>query len=55
MYYVAAFIICMFSELVFTAYKIDFDIYNVLAIFTKLWPFYIIYRGIFVSSVRTRT
>ena len=52
MYYVAAFIVCVFSELVFTAYKIDFDIYNVLGHIYKIAAFYLIYRGIFVSSVR---
>ena len=51
-YYVAAFIICMFSELVFTEYKIDFDIHNVLGHTYKIVAFYLIYKGIFVSSVR---
>jgi PAS domain S-box-containing protein len=51
-YYVVAFIICAASELVFTAYKIDFDIYNVLGHTYKIVAFYLIYKGIFVSSVR---
>ena len=51
-YYVAAFIICAVSELVFTAYKIDFDIYNVLGHTYKIVAFYLIYKGTFVSSVR---
>jgi PAS domain S-box-containing protein len=52
MYYVAAFIISVFSELVFTAYKIDFDIHNVLGHIYKVAAFCLIYVGIFVSSVR---
>ncbi len=51
-YYVAAFIICAASELVFTAYKVDFDIYNVLGHTYKIVAFYLIYKGILVSSVR---
>jgi PAS domain S-box-containing protein len=51
-YYVAAFIICVASELVFTEYKIDFDIHNVLGHTYKVVAFYLIYKGIFVSSVR---
>jgi PAS domain S-box-containing protein len=52
MYYVAAFIISGFSELVFTAYKIDFDIHNVLGHIYKVAAFCLIYVGIFVSSVK---
>jgi PAS domain S-box-containing protein len=51
-YYVAAFIICVASELVFTEYKIDFDIHNVLGHTYKVVAFYLIYKGIFVSSVK---
>jgi PAS domain S-box-containing protein len=52
MYYVVAFIISVFSELVFTAYKIDFDIHNVLGHIYKVVAFCLIYVGIFVSSVK---
>ena len=52
MYYVVAFIISGFSELVFTAYKIDFDIHNVLGHIYKVAAFCLIYVGIFVSSIR---
>ena len=48
-YYVAAFIISVFSELVFTAYKTDFDIHNVLGHTYKVVAFCLIYIGIFVS------
>jgi PAS domain S-box-containing protein len=51
-YYVVAFIISGFSELVFTAYKIDFDIHNVLGHIYKVVAFCLIYVGIFVSSVK---
>ncbi len=51
-YYVAAFIISVFSELVFTAYKTDFDIHNVLGHTYKVVAFCLIYIGIFVSTVK---
>ncbi len=52
MYYVLAFIICMFSELVFTEYTIDFDIHNVLGHTYKVVAFCLIYIGILISSVK---
>ncbi len=51
-YYVVAFIISIFGELVFTTYKIDFDVHNVLGHIYKVAAFYLIYIGIFVSSVK---
>lgn len=51
-YYVAAFVICIFSELVFTGYKSAFDTYNVLGHLYKIAAFFLIYQGIFVASVR---
>ncbi len=50
-YYLAAFIICIFSELVFTFYKSIFDTYNVLGHIYKILAFYLIYKGIFTTSV----
>ena len=51
-YYLAAFILCIFSELVFAVYKSVFDTYNVLGHVYKIIAFGLIYKGIFVASVR---
>lgn len=50
-YYPAAFILCIFSELVFAVYKSVFDTYNVLGHVYKVAAFSLIYKGIFTSSV----
>jgi signal transduction histidine kinase len=50
-YYLTAFIICIFSELVFASYKTGFDTYNVLGHIYKILAYYLIYRGIFVTSI----
>jgi len=50
-YYLAAFVLCIFSELVFAVYKSVFDTYNVLGHIYKVVAFYLIYRGAFVTSV----
>ena len=52
MYYLVAFVLCIFSELVFAIYKSVFDTYNVLGHIYKIVAFGLIYKGIFVSSVR---
>lgn len=51
-YNLAAFIICIFSEAVFASYKTGFDTYNVLGHIYKVVAFYLIYKGIFASSVQ---
>jgi PAS domain S-box-containing protein len=51
-YFPAAFILCIFSELVFAVYNSVFDTYNVLGHIYKVTAFYLIYRGIFATSVR---
>ena len=51
-YYLSAFVLCIFSELVFAAYKSVFDTYNVLGHLYKIVAFGLIYKGIFVASVR---
>jgi len=51
-FYLAAFIICIFSELVFAVYKSVFDTYNVLGHIYKVAAFFLIYRGIFIVSIR---
>ncbi len=51
-YYLVAFVICIFSELSFTLYKSAFDTYNMLGHLYKIGAFLIIYKGIFVASVR---
>jgi signal transduction histidine kinase len=51
LYYLAAFVICIFSEAVFASYKTGFDTYNVLGHIYKVIAFYLIYKGVFISSV----
>ena len=43
--YLAAFIICIYSETFFASYKTGFDTYNVLGHIYKVIAFYLIYRG----------
>ena len=50
-YFQAAFILCIFSELVFAVYKSVFDTYNVLGHIYKVVAFYLIYKGIFTTAV----
>jgi PAS domain S-box-containing protein len=51
-YYLSAFVLCIFSELAFTLYKSAFDTYNMLGHLYKVIAFWLIYKGIFVASVR---
>ena len=51
-YYLAAFVICIFSELAFTLYKSAFDTYNMLGHIYKTCAFMLIYKGMFIASVR---
>ncbi len=51
-FYLAAFVLCIFSELFFTVYKSVFDTYNVLGHVYKVAAFYLIYEGKFASSVK---
>ncbi len=51
LYYLAAFIVSIFSELVFAFYKSAFDSYNGLGHVYKIVAFYLIYIGIFTSSI----
>ena len=51
LYYLAAFILCIFSELVFAVYESVFDTYNVLGHIYKIFAFYLIYKGVFVAAV----
>jgi PAS domain S-box-containing protein len=50
-YFLAAFIVCMLSELAFSVYKSVFDTYNLLGHLYKIIAFYLIYRGMFISSI----
>jgi PAS domain S-box-containing protein len=52
-YYLTAFVICIFSELVFAFYTRMFDTYNVLGHIYKVAAFSLIYWGIFKASVKT--
>ena len=51
-YFLAAFILCIFSELVFAIYKSVFDTFNVLGHAYKVLAFYLIYRSVFTWSVK---
>lgn len=51
-YYLAAFLLCIFSELSFTLYKSAFDTYNALGHIYKIIAFGLVYKGIFVASIR---
>lgn len=51
LYYLVAFILCMFSELAFTDYMSILDTYTVLGHLYKVLAFFLIYLGIFVGSI----
>lgn len=50
-YFLAAFIICFFSELVFAVYTSVFDVFNVLGHILKVVAFQFIYKAVFVSAI----
>lgn len=50
-YYLSAFIVCIFSELVFAVYTSVFDVYNVLGHIYKIGAFYLIYKAVFISAI----
>jgi PAS domain S-box-containing protein len=52
LYYVAAFVICIFSEIPFALYTRVFETYNVLGHIYKVAAFYLIYYGIYKASVK---
>ncbi len=51
-YYIAAFVLCIFSEFVFAIYKSVFDTFNVLGHSYKVIAFCLIYWGVFITSVK---
>jgi PAS domain-containing protein len=51
-YYLTAFVVCIFCELSFTLYKSAFDSYNILGHIYKIAAFMLIYKGIFIASIR---
>jgi PAS domain S-box-containing protein len=51
-YYTAAFVICIFSELPLAVYTKVFGTYNVLGHIYKVAAFYLIYHGIYRASVK---
>ncbi len=53
LYYIAAFIICIFSELAFAGYESVFDTFNVLGHIYKIAAFGLVYVGIFTVSVKS--
>ncbi|WP_244279962.1 MASE3 domain-containing protein [Leptospira brenneri] len=50
-YYLAAFIVCIFSEMVFVLYTSVFDVYNVIGHIYKIGAFYLIYKAVFISAI----
>ncbi|MDD5773890.1 MAG: MASE3 domain-containing protein [bacterium] len=50
--YLAALIMCIFSELAFTLYKSAYDTYNMLGHIYKLVAFFLIYLGMFEISIQ---
>lgn len=50
-YFLSAFIICFFSELVFAVYTSVFDVFNVLGHVFKVVAFQFIYKAVFVSAI----
>ncbi|TGN03363.1 MASE3 domain-containing protein [Leptospira dzoumogneensis] len=52
-YYIYAFVFCISSELVFAIYTTVFDIYNVLGHVYKIVSFFLIYRGVFISTINS--
>lgn len=52
-YFLSAFVICIFSEMVFAAYKSAFDTYNALGHLYKIIAFFLIYKGLFTSEVNS--
>jgi PAS domain S-box-containing protein len=51
-YYLAAFVICIFSEFSLVVYTRVFDTYNVLGHIYKVAAFFLIYYGIYRASVK---
>ncbi|MBI4767582.1 MAG: GAF domain-containing protein [Deltaproteobacteria bacterium] len=51
-YYLTAFVICIFSELVFAFYTRVYDTYNVLGHIYKVAAFSLIYYGVYKASVK---
>jgi signal transduction histidine kinase len=52
LYYIAAFVISSFTELVLSGYIRVFDTYNILGHFYKVAAFSLIYWGIFITAVK---
>ncbi|WP_246052694.1 MASE3 domain-containing protein [Leptospira semungkisensis] len=50
-YFLYAFVFSILSEAVFAVYTTVFDIYNILGHIYKIISFYLIYKGVFISSI----
>ena len=51
-YFLAAFILCIFSEWQFSSYQSVFDTYNVIGHLYKVASFCLIYWGVFLNSIK---
>ncbi|WP_244310510.1 MASE3 domain-containing protein [Leptospira noumeaensis] len=50
-YYLSAFIVCIFSEMVFAVYTSVYDVYNVIGHIYKIGAFYLIYKAVFLAAI----
>ncbi len=50
-YFLSAFVVCIFSEGAFAIYKSNFDTYNALGHIYKIVAFFLIYKGLFTMEV----
>ncbi len=51
-YYLSALILCVCCEYIFSGYKSVFDTFNVLGHIYKILAFLLIYKGIFIASIK---
>ncbi|PJZ83037.1 histidine kinase [Leptospira harrisiae] len=50
-YYLSAFVVCIFSEMVFAVYTSVYDVYNVIGHLYKIGAFYLIYKAVFIAAI----
>lgn len=50
-YYLSAFVVCIFSEIVFAFYTSVYDVYNVVGHLYKIVAFYLIYKAVFIAAI----
>ncbi|TGL85256.1 histidine kinase [Leptospira congkakensis] len=50
-YYLAAFVVCIFSEMVFAVYTSVYDVYNVIGHIYKIGAFYLIFKAVYIAAI----